>query len=95
MLIFLENGSWFAVADTEAEPDPNVDISSAVQDIQRRLKEMRVHMAYCSKIRPGPPLASSFACVRCARNCSCVWCARVSACGVRVSARECDACLCV
>ena len=28
---------WLAVADTAAEPGPNVYISSAVKDIQRRL----------------------------------------------------------
>ena len=39
---------WLTVADAAAEPDANVDISSAVKDIQRRLEEMRVHAAYPS-----------------------------------------------
>ena len=39
---------WFTVADAAAERDPNVDISSAVKDIQRRLEEMRIHAAYPS-----------------------------------------------
>ena len=37
---------WLTVADAAAEPVPNVDISSAVMDIQRRLEEMRVNAAY-------------------------------------------------
>ena len=39
---------WLTVADAVAEPDSNVDISSAVKDIQRRLEEMRVNAAYQS-----------------------------------------------
>ena len=39
---------WLAVADAAAESDPNVDISSAVNNIQRRLEEMRVNVAYPS-----------------------------------------------
>ena len=39
---------WLAVADAAAEPDSNVDISSAVKDIQRRLEEMGVQAAYPS-----------------------------------------------
>ena len=39
---------WLTVADAAAEPNPNVDISLAGKDIQRRLEEMRVNAAYPS-----------------------------------------------
>ena len=39
---------WLTVAYAAAVPDPKDEISSVVKDIQKRLKEMRVHAAYPS-----------------------------------------------
>ena len=37
---------WLTVVNAAAVPNPKVDISNVVKDIQKRLEEMRVNAAY-------------------------------------------------